>query len=168
MDGRGGFEPRSIGIEIANKGHVAGCPAFPDKQMQAVIALCRDIIERWHIPAARVLGHSDIAPGRKIDPGEAFDWKLLFGEGIGHWVAPHPISGGRFFAIGEEGQPIEAIQAMLAMYGYPIIINGIFDDQMKVVVEAFQRHFRPLQVDGVVDVSTIETLRALIASRPNV
>lgn len=164
--GEGDLNSRSIGIEIANQGHPANCPPFPDVQMQAVIALCRDIIERWHIPATRIVGHSDIAPGRKIDPGEAFDWRMLFGEGIGHWVEPHPISGGRFFAIGEKGQPIEAIQAMLAMYGYPIQINGVFDAEMKAVVEAFQRHFRPSQVDGVVDVSTIETLRALIGSRP--
>lgn len=165
--GEGDLNSRSIGIEIVNKGHPAGCPPFPDIQMQKVIALCQDIIDRWRIPPTRILGHSDIAPGRKIDPGEAFDWKRLFGEGIGHWVEPHPISGGRFFAIGEEGQPIEALQAMLAMYGYPIAINGVFDEAMKVVVEAFQRHFRPAQVDGVVDVSTIETLRALIGSRPS-
>lgn len=170
--GEGDLNSRSIGIEIVNKGHAAGdplglCPPFPIMQMDAVIELSRDIVQRWSIPAQRVLAHSDIAPGRKIDPGEVFDWALLAQNGVGHWVEPAPIAGGRFFALGESGQPVEALQAMFAMYGYPILVHGEFDVQMKNVVEAFQRHFRPAKVDGVVDISTIETLRALIASQPS-
>ena len=120
---------RSIGIEIANPGHDGGLPPFPEAQIEAVIALCRDITSRWRMAPERVLAHSDVAPGRKQDPGERFPWETLHAGGIGHWVAPEPIIDGRYFARGEEGQPIEALQAMLAMYGYGLAIDGIFGAQ---------------------------------------
>src|SRR5690606_35988766 len=85
---------RSVGIEIANPGHDLGYSDFPDEQIEAVIRLCRDIMGRWEIPAHRVLAHSDIAPTRKIDPGEKFPWKRLAGEGIGFYVDPAPIRRG--------------------------------------------------------------------------
>lgn len=162
---------RSIGIEIDNPGHPEGdrfsTPApFAPMQIEALIALCRSILSRWPIPADRVLGHSDIAVGRKIDPGEAFPWPLLAQNGIGHFVAPAPISGGRFMARGEQGQPVEALQAMLALYGYRCPVSGVYDAWTEQVVEAFQRHFRPARIDGVADVSTIETLHRLLRSRP--
>jgi N-acetylmuramoyl-L-alanine amidase len=167
-DGESDINSRSIGIEIANPGHPGGLPAFPDPQIEAVIALSRDIITRWRIPAQRVLAHSDVAPGRKQDPGEAFPWRRLFEAGIGHWVAPAPIRDGRFFSRGDQGMPVEALQAMLAMYGYGLRITGNFDGDTERVVAAFQRHFRPERVDGVADASTITTLRDLIAARPSV
>ena len=76
---------RSIGIEIQNLGHDAGCPPYPAKQIKAVIKLCQDILSRHPIPPEHVLGHSDVAPERKIDPGEHFPWKKLAGKGIGVW-----------------------------------------------------------------------------------
>jgi len=79
---------RSIGIEIQNPGHNLGYRDFPEAQMVAVIALCRDILSRHAIPQFHVLAHSDVAPGRKIDPGERFGWARLHAEGIGHWVPP--------------------------------------------------------------------------------
>ena len=85
----------SIGIEIVNAGHDGGCPPYPDPQIDAVIALCRDIVGRHTIPAARVLGHSDIAPDRKIDPGEWFPWARLAAGGVGVWIEPAPIVAGR-------------------------------------------------------------------------
>ena len=85
---------RSIGIEIANPGHQYGYSGFPDAQMDAVIALCREILGRHPIPPQRVLAHSDIAPARKEDPGELFPWDRLHAEGIGHWVLPEPIGRG--------------------------------------------------------------------------
>ncbi len=157
---------RSIGIEIANPGHDGGLPPFPEAQIDAVIALCRDIAERWRIMPERILAHSDVAPGRKQDPGERFPWQALHTAGIGHWVSPEPIIDGRYFVRGEEGQPIEALQAMFAMYGYPLSIDGVFGAQTEAVVAAFQRHFRQARVDGVADASTITTLRNLIRSRP--
>ena len=157
---------RSLGIEIAHPGHAGGLPPYPDAQIAAVIALSRDLLARWPIPPARVLAHSDVAPERKEDPGEGFPWDRLAREGIGHHVPPAPIRDGRFFAQGDAGQPIEALQAMLALYGYGIELTGEFDLATEQVVCAFQRHFRPARVDGVADASTITTLRDLIASRP--
>ncbi|HST94355.1 MAG TPA: N-acetylmuramoyl-L-alanine amidase [Microvirga sp.] len=166
-DGETDINSRSIGIEIANPGHPGGLPPFPDGQIDSVVALTRDILTRWRIPAVRVLAHSDVAPGRKLDPGEAFPWERLHRAGVGHWVAPAPIRDGRFFSRGDQGMPIEALQAMLAMYGYGVRINGVFDEDTEKVVAAFQRHFRPERVDGVADASTITTLRNLIAARPS-
>lgn len=157
---------RSIGIEIANPGHEGGLPPFGETQIASLIRLCRDIVARWSIPADRVLAHSDIAPGRKQDPGERFPWERLHHSGVGHWVRPAPIRDGRFLARAEEGQPVEALQAMLALYGYWIPPTGMFDERTEAVVAAFQRHFRPERVDGVADASTITTLRDLTASRP--
>jgi N-acetylmuramoyl-L-alanine amidase len=156
----------SIGIEIANPGHPGGLPSFPDAQIESVIALTKDIATRWRIPATRVLGHSDVAPGRKVDPGEIFPWKRLHEAGVGHWVPSASMSDGRFFSRGDQGMPIEALQAMLALYGYGLRISGVFDEDTEKVVTAFQRHFRPERVDGVADASTIMTLRDLIAKRP--
>ncbi|WP_232631249.1 N-acetylmuramoyl-L-alanine amidase [Methylobacterium sp. Leaf118] len=158
---------RSIGIEIAHPGHQGGLPPYPEAQIAAVIALCRDILARNPVPASRVLAHSDVAPDRKEDPGETFPWARLAAAGIGHWVTPAPIRDGRFFAQGDAGEPVEALQAMFALYGYDLAVTGRFDAATQAVVTAFQRHFRPLRVDGVADASTITTLRDLIARRPD-
>jgi N-acetylmuramoyl-L-alanine amidase len=164
--GDGDVNSRSIGIEIANAGHPGGLPTYPDAQIQSLIALCREIVGRHPIPPHRVLAHSDVAPGRKLDPGERFPWPHLAAAGIGHWVEPAEIGGGQFFARGDSGEPIEALQAMLALYGYGIDISGTFDPHTEDVVAAFQRHFRPACVDGVADRSTIETLRNLLVALP--
>ncbi|WP_132255711.1 N-acetylmuramoyl-L-alanine amidase [Methylobacterium segetis] len=157
---------RSIGIEIAHPGHVGGLPPYPDAQIEAVIALGRDIAARWRIPPERVLAHSDVAPERKEDPGEVFPWDRLARAGLGHHVPAAPIRDGRFFARGDAGQPIEALQAMLGLYGYDLPVTGLFDARTQAVVTAFQRHFRQARVDGVADASTITTLRDLIAALP--
>ncbi len=157
---------RSIGIEIANAGHPAGLPPFPESQISAVIELCRDCGARWSISPERVLGHSDIAPIRKIDPGERFPWDTLSQNGVGHWVSPTPVGGGRFFQRGDSGQPVEALQSMLSLYGYGVEITGIYCEKTEGAVAAFQRHFRPALVDGIADVSTIDTLHRLISSLP--
>lgn len=167
---------RSVGIEIANYGHAAladesavkpaDLPAFPQAQIEAVIALCRDIITRHPIPPHRVLAHSDVAPARKADPGEAFPWDRLAAAGIGHWVEPDPVSGGQFLTLGDCGEPVEALQAMLALYGYEVEVTGRFDEATKHVVTAFQRHFRPQKVDGVADASTVRTLHKLLSTCP--
>ena len=165
--GKGDINSHSIGIEIINGGHDYGLPAFPDAQIEAVIALCGDIAARWGIAPQRILGHSDTAPGRKVDPGERFPWDRLHAAGIGHWVEPSAIRGGRFLSAGEAGQPVEALQSMLVLYGYGLEINGVYDEQTEKCVAAFQRHFRPERVDGVADMSTVETLHRLLSSLPS-
>lgn len=157
---------RSIGIEIANPGHTGGLPAFPDEQIKAVIELCRDCGERWSIAPERVLAHSDVAPVRKVDPGENFPWKTLHENGVGHWVEPGAVTGGRFFQRGDAGQPVEALQSMLSFYGYNVEITGSFCEKTEGVVAAFQRHFRPTRVDGIADFSTIDTLHRLLTELP--
>ncbi|MDB5569423.1 MAG: N-acetylmuramoyl-L-alanine amidase [Hyphomicrobiales bacterium] len=154
----------SVGVEIVNAGHFGGLPDFPAVQIKAVIALCRDIAARHAIAPERVLAHSDIAPGRKIDPGERFPWGELAQAGVGHWVPPAPISEGRTFGPGEEGQPVRAIQAMFALYGYGLPLTGVYDQTTEDVVSAFQRRYRPALVDGRADASTLATLRDLIAA----
>lgn len=156
---------RSIGMEIANPGPPDGPPHYPDVQIEAVIALCRDILTRHDIAASRVLAHSDVAPARKCDPGEKFPWGMLHQAGVGHWVEPEPIAGGVFLQEGDDGQPVEALQAMLAHYGYGIEITGLFDEVTRQVVTAFQRHFRPGRVDGIADQSTVTTLYRLSQAR---
>lgn len=156
----------SIGIEIAHPGHDGGLPAYPARQIEAVTALSKDIVSRWSIRPERVLGHSDVAPARKEDPGENFPWGALHAAGIGHWVEPAPVSEGRVFAAGDQGPSIEALQAMFALYGFPIDLGGVFDETTEAVVTAFQRHFRQERVDGRADMSTIATLRALIGALP--
>lgn len=157
---------RSIGIEIANPGHPGGLPDFPGEQIAAVIELCQNCVKRWSIPPERVLAHSDVAPIRKVDPGEKFPWGRLHAAGVGHWVEPTAPSGGRFFQRGDAGQPVEALQSMLSLYGYNTEINGIFCERTEGDVAAFQRHFRPVRVDGVADMSTIDTLHRLLSSLP--
>jgi N-acetylmuramoyl-L-alanine amidase len=156
----------SIGIEVVNRGHDFDYPDFPGVQVEAVTALCRDILSRHAIRPDHVLAHSDVAPRRKADPGEKFPWGRLHAGGVGHWVEPAPLSAGRRFGPGEEGQPVRALQAMLAMYGYELELTGVYDEQTEAVVRAFQRHFRPTLVDGVADASTLATLHALIRARP--
>ncbi len=156
----------SIGVEIANPGHDAGYPDFPDRQIEAVIVLCADIVARHRIRPDRVLGHSDVAPRRKRDPGEKFPWQRLHRAGIGAWVPPAPIAvDGAAFGPGDSGFEVAQLQSELARYGYGIETTGNYDAPTSTVVTALQRHFRPARIDGVADRSTIETLRALLAVR---
>jgi N-acetylmuramoyl-L-alanine amidase len=156
----------SIGIEIANPGHDYGYPDFPRRQTAAMIALCRSILTRHRIPANRVLGHSDVAPSRKKDPGEKFPWRLLHDSGIGLWVKPAPITaaGGRIFVLGDADPEVKTLQTSLRRLGYGIETSGSYDSETMAVVAAFQRHYRPAKVDGIADVSTVATIGALLSA----
>ena len=162
MAGETDINSASIGIEIHNPGHGAGYTDFPEAQMQAIEALSVDIVARHGIRAHRVLAHSDIAPRRKQDPGEKFDWGRLAGAGVGHWVEPTRIEGDAGFGPGDDGGEVERLQRQFAAYGYDIAPTGRFCDQTSLVVTAFQRHFRPAIVNGRADHSTIDTLIRLL------
>lgn len=143
----------SIGIEIVNPGHEWGYRAFPDAQVEAVIGLIDAIRGRWEVPNGRILGHSDVAPGRKQDPGELFPWRGLAEAGHGLWVDPPPAPGAPL-AVGDEGPGVFALQAGLTRLGYDNAPSGQFDGQTATNIAAFQRHWRPDLVDGVADGET--------------
>jgi len=163
-EGVNDINSRSIGIEIANPGHSFGYPDFPQAQIAAVIALCRDAVTRHRIRADRVLAHSDVAPQRKLDPGEKFPWARLHRAGVGAWVTPSPIGPDAGLGPGNSGPEIADLQAALRDYGYGIEATGVYDELTEAVVTAFQRHFRTDCIDGRADRSTIKTLRALLAA----
>src|SRR5690606_10366428 len=142
-----------------------GLPPFPDKQIDALIELCRDIMTRRSIPEARVVGHSDIAPARKSDPGEMFPWERLGAAGVAQFVAPAGSPGRAVFCRGDRGARVSRLQGMLASYGYGVSENGLYDEETEAVVRAFQRRFRPGRVDGQIDQSTLATLKALMDGR---
>ena len=132
--GHEGLNGRSIGIEIVNPGHEWGYRAFPAVQMAAVAGLCLGILGRHPIPACNVVGHSDVAPDRKQDPGELFDWAGLARQGIGVWP-------------GFGDAPVADVGAALREIGYPVA-------DLATTVTAFQRRWRPGLVDGVADHGT--------------
>ena len=152
----------SVGIEIANPGHDLGYTDFPDTQIASVILLCRDIIDRWAIPPRRVLAHSDIAPGRKIDPGEKFPWQHLAEKRVGFYIAPTTIRAGTSLSSGDEGEDVKNLQIELRCLGYGVADSGTYDAETVAVVKSFQRHFRPESVDGIADASTRLTLKNLL------
>ncbi|HVY18873.1 MAG TPA: N-acetylmuramoyl-L-alanine amidase [Bauldia sp.] len=158
---------RSIGVEVANPGHEFGYRPFPDVQIAAVIALCGDILRRHAIPPERVLAHSDVAPERKDDPGELFPWATLSKAGIGVAPVAKTINGAETLRFGERGDRIATYRSKLASYGYGIDVGSEFDAAAVTVTKAFQRHFRPSQVDGVADPGTVAVLDALLAMRQN-
>jgi N-acetylmuramoyl-L-alanine amidase len=164
-EGESDVNSRSIGIEIGNQGHDYGSPEFPEAQMAAVVALSRDIVVRWSIAPHHVLAHSDVAPARKRDPGESFPWRRLAEAGVGLWVEPEAVVTGGELAPGAWGPDVAALQQALSSYGYGIDVTGIYDETTRIVVAAFQRHFRPARIDGVADRSTMRTLSKLIEKK---
>ena len=134
----------SIGIELVNPGHEWGYRAFPEPQMAALERLAREILSRHPVPPDRVVGHSDVAPLRKQDPGELFDWPRVARGGVGLWPtepAPSPRNAAE-------------AQAMLSAIGYRVPSSGALDDETRQVLVAFQRRFRPRRVDGGLDDET--------------
>lgn len=154
---------RSIGIEIANPGHEFGYRPFPDRQIEAVIGLCRSIFGRHFIPPHQVVAHSDIAPDRKEDPGELFPWEWCAAFGIGLWVPPAPLDRGPVSARGDEGDKVLELQQVLCGIGFDAPLSGVFDERTEIIVRAFQRHWRPARIDGRADASTLETLARVAA-----
>jgi N-acetylmuramoyl-L-alanine amidase len=169
--GRGGWQGEtdcnaaSIGIEIVNPGHEFGYRDFPEVQVDAVISLISDIRTRWTIPDARIIGHSDLAPERKQDPGERFPWKRLASVGHGLWFEPAQeriAALGAPLGPGDEGLGVIVLRAGLHRLGYGLQPGGDYDAATRATVEAFQRHWRPGQVDGVADGETRATLMGVL------
>jgi N-acetylmuramoyl-L-alanine amidase len=142
--GESDINSRSIGIELVNPGHGPDYRPFADAQMAAVERLCHDILGRHPIPSHRVLAHSDVAPDRKQDPGELFDWRRLAAAGIGLWPRSGPQA-----AVGD-GEFADSMRR----FGYA--------DASAAAVAAFQRHFHQAGLTGVADGETRSRLAALV------
>jgi N-acetylmuramoyl-L-alanine amidase len=146
--GRDDLNSRSIGIEVQNPGHELGLIAYPPRQVDALIALSLGILSRWPIPARNVIGHSDIAPGRKVDPGEMFPWRRLARHGIGLFPEMR----------GEAARP-EDVPLLLTRIGYGVDLEGGPD--LTTVLSAFQMHWAAHRTDGVPDGRTLKALARL-------
>jgi len=163
LEGGHGLNTFSIGIEIVNPGHEWGYRAFPEPQMAAVQALCRTILARHRIPPHRIVGHSDIAPDRKSDPGELFEWPRLARAGIGLW--PDPDEADTL----ARGRPTGVLERTTGLANLGQIGYCVSAANTQVAVAAFQRRFRPERWDGLLDGETclrLAAVRALVdASR---
>jgi N-acetylmuramoyl-L-alanine amidase len=154
----------SIGIELQNPGWEFDYHLFPEAQMTAFQELARDLIVRHQISPFRVLGHSDVAPHRKADPGELFDWEGCAKAGVGFW--PTLMPGGRpeaplFLPFEAGGASVASAQEALQYIGYECEAHGRFDARTMMVISAFQRHWRPARVDGVLDSDTVARIQAV-------
>ena len=171
----------SIGIEIVNAGYktdATGTKIFPeysDAQVRKVAALVKDLANRYMIPATNILGHSDIAPTRKQDPGPKFPWKKLYDEyQVGMWYDEGTKQNFYDSAVLEDyamqmSVPsfLFKIQTALRDFGYDLNPNGAYDDATKKTIETFQYHFRPQNYSGMMDAETWAILQALNQKYPN-
>jgi N-acetylmuramoyl-L-alanine amidase len=151
-EGESNLNAVSLGVEIVNPGHEWGYRPFPEEQMSAVERLCRDLVSRYSIPAHRIVGHSDIAPERKSDPGELFDWHRLARAGLGIWPPEHPRP-----SAGE----VDTARALadLGAIGYCAT-----EGSQTPALVAFQRRFRPRRCDGRLDLETAKRLSEVRAA----
>lgn len=130
----------SIGIEIDNLGD----REFKEVQMQSCIELCQNLTKKYNVPERNFIGHSDIAPARKIDPGIFFDWKLCAQNGLGVWHnLPSPKLSQKLFVFGDGGSEIKNLQKNLGKIGYELEVTCVFDLQTNFVVRSFQSKFCP-------------------------
>jgi N-acetylmuramoyl-L-alanine amidase len=157
--GHTALNARSIGIEIVNPGHEWGYRPFPALQMAAVCDLCLEILSRHAIPARNVVAHSDVAPDRKQDPGELFDWRGLARNGVGLW--PHDVPDLGTGGVIRDMPSLQAVRAALIEIGYDVATEGGTDPALTSVIRAFQRHWRPESVNGQVDDGTLLRLHAV-------
>jgi N-acetylmuramoyl-L-alanine amidase len=154
--GHSALNGRSIGIEIVNPGHEWGYRDFPVLQLAAVCDLCLLILARHPIPARNVVAHSDVAPDRKQDPGERFDWRSLAENGVGLWPED-AVDLGTTGAI-RDAVTLRPVRAALAEIGYRVALEGALDPALSTVLRAFQRHWRPEAITGQADDGTLVRL----------
>ncbi len=158
--GHAALNGRSIGIEIVNPGHEWGYRDFPVLQLAALCDLCLTILARHPIPARNVIAHSDVAPERKEDPGERFDWQGLAENGVGLWPLGAPDIGN----LGAIRDPIRLrpVRAALLEIGYRVMPEGGLDPALSTVLRAFQRHWRPQAITGQADDGTLVRLQGVL------
>lgn len=160
----------SIGIEIINSGPLDPArrtwATFEDAQIDVVIRLARDIVNRYKIPPTRVVGHADVAPQRKEDPGPVFPWERLAREGLGAW--PDPPTVARYLGGRDPKFPVSIciLQSKLATYGYDVAVDGVLDHRARRVFQAFQMHYRSRDYAGNPDAETDALITALLEKYP--
>ena len=154
--GHTALNARSVGIEIVNPGHEWGYRDFPVLQLAAVCDLSLEILARHPIPARNVIGHSDVAPDRKQDPGERFDWQSLAANGVGLWPEDVPDLGTG--GIVRDAASLWDVRRALRAIGYDVAPEGALDPALSLVLRAFQRHWRPEAVTGQADAGTLARL----------
>ena len=162
--GRNNLNDTSIGIEIVNGGDVSGTfVPYKDFQIKEVAVLVKYLADKYEIPATNILGHSDIAPQRKSDPGPLFPWRELYTQyNIGMWYDNETKNNyEREYETKLSMTPVSDVQRELNKFGYGISITGSWDKQTKNVIKAFQHHFRPSNYSGEMDVETFAILKAL-------
>jgi N-acetylmuramoyl-L-alanine amidase len=143
--GRDSLNNYSIGIELDNPGD----KPFAAAQMESLIILCKEIVSRHQIPAYNIVGHSDIAPSRKVDPSHYFNWQMLADRGIGLYPKDIPNDNTTLAEEGEQGEIVVTMQEMLKSFGYSQEVTGIFDQNTSYVVQAFKRHYNQAQMDNI-------------------
>ena len=149
---------KSIGIEISNPGHQHGYKDFNKKQIYSLIKLSKKLIKKYSIKNKYILGHSDIAPLRKKDPGEKFPWKILSKKNIGNWHNYKKKIKNRFIDIKSTDLKNEFF-LNLRKYGYSISSKSLLDKRK--IVKVFQMRFRPEKVNGIIDFETYNILKTL-------
>jgi N-acetylmuramoyl-L-alanine amidase len=135
---------------------------YPPAQVDALVRLAKDIVTRYRIPPTRVVGHSDVAPQRKIDPGPLFPWHTLYEAGVGAW--PDDADVARHLADRDPKAPadVKALQDKLRRYGYAVATDGVLDEKTRHVLSAFQMHFRPRDHAGDADAESDAIAAALL------
>ncbi|SUC01541.1 N-acetylmuramoyl-L-alanine amidase [Proteus vulgaris] len=162
-----GLNDGSIGIEIVNygyedQGELREWFPYTSEQISTIAVMMKDIIQRYGIEPQNVVGHSDIAPQRKVDPGPLFPWGELAKQGIGAWPDEGTVA---FYLAGREtSEPVDIanFQTLLAKYGYQTSTSGVLDPETQKVVSAFQMHFRASDIKGIPDAQSEAILMALI------
>jgi N-acetylmuramoyl-L-alanine amidase len=158
----GDLNAASVGIEIVNRGNALGdWQDYPPAQMDAVVELVKDIVRRHKVRPDRILGHSDIAPQRKVDPGPRFPWKRLADAGLIRWPDPTEVAR-RLPAFEQRLPPVEWFQQMLSRHGFAVPTGGELDPATTRVIVAFQMKYRPSRFDGMPDAETAALLDVLV------
>ncbi len=167
--GRTWLNASSLGIELVNEGYEEDADGgrrwypYPDAQIEVLIALLQELVARHELPLGSIIGHSDIAPQRKVDPGPLFPWRRLAEAGLIPW--PDEARVAHYRTLFEQGLPeVGWFQQQLAQEGYQVPLHGEHDEATRNVLRAFQMKYRPSRYDGEPDA---ETAALLLALRPS-